>query len=67
MYEVNEDLKLFRQAFLEAIHENIQMIMAEYPEKTVYSKKHKRVMKQILSGQRSHRSKHPVGFHQGNA
>lgn len=52
MYEANDDLKLFRQAFVEAMHENTQMVLAEYPEKPVFSKRHKRVMKRILSGQR---------------
>lgn len=51
MYEVNDDLKLFRQAFIEAMKENTRLILAEYPEKPVYSKKHKRAMKQILAGQ----------------
>lgn len=51
MYEVNDDLKLFRQAFVEAMKENTRMILAEYPEKPVYSKKHKRAMKRILSKQ----------------
>jgi len=51
MYEVNDNLKLFRQAFVEAMHENTQMILAEYPEKPVFSKKHKRAMKRILSSQ----------------
>ena len=51
MYEVNDNLKLFRQAFVEAMHENTQMILAEYSEKPVFSKKHKRAMNRILSGQ----------------
>lgn len=52
MNEINDDLKLFRQAFVEAMHENTQMILAGYPEKTVFSQRHKRAMKRILSGQR---------------
>lgn len=48
MYEVNDNLKLFRQALVEAMHENTQMVLAEYPEKPVFSKKHRRAMKRIL-------------------
>lgn len=52
MCETNDDLKLFRQAFVEAMHENTMMILAEYPEKPIFSKKHMRAMKRILSGQK---------------
>lgn len=52
MYEANDDLKLFQQAFIEAMKDNTRMVLAEYPEKPLYSKKHRRAMKQIMFGQR---------------
>ncbi len=56
MKEINNSMKLFRQAFIEAMNENTMNILAEYPEKPVYSKKHLRAMKHIISG----REKPPI-------
>lgn len=44
-----ENLKLFRQALIEATNEKTQKILDNYPGKVFFSKQHKRAMRQILN------------------
>ena len=53
MKEENESLKLFQKALADVLNEKADRVLEQDPEKPVYSKRHQRAMKKILSGKQA--------------